>query len=537
MTGYRLKILAGLAIFIAMQISCLVSLGAADSFNPQPADGDYILPMPNGAAMVFRPVFIGKGSQPFAYREFKVGDRSGGGFKEYPTNVVIGGSFIGTDARGQTDWLYYMGKYEVTEAQYIAVMKPGSKTDSQLPVTNVSWYDVQSFIEKYNLWLFEHVPDRLPKNEDALGFVTLPTEIEWEFAARGATAVDATRFDKKHPYTGPLAKYEWYAGPSSSHGKIKPVGQLAPNPLSIYDMLGNVSEMTASLYQIEYYQGRTGGFVARGGTSFEKESKIRSSLRNEIPFFNTIGGKTIATRQPILGFRLGLSSPIYAGRDTSRKLAEAWADYRQTRPAPAAPAVAALPTASRTNVQLTDARNSLRRLQAEIGSNPRVSQAAKDQLGILQATFGNIESTVQKAEKDSAYAWVKIVSEKLFTILSRDLAELEGKRRAFEAAQQIKHTALVESIGSQIDQKQKNIAQGLESYAFTLQQLENIRPEIVRASFDDYKAFLISQGASIQLMFTEEIVIKHYENYMQNRRFDVDLWKNDLEKFAPKLQS
>ena len=44
-----------------------------------------------------------------------------------------------------------------------------------------------------------------------------------------------------------------------------PVGGLAPNALSLHDMLGNVAEMTSGLYQVEYYQGRIGGFVARGG--------------------------------------------------------------------------------------------------------------------------------------------------------------------------------------------------------------------------------------------------------------------------------
>ncbi|MCP4130945.1 MAG: formylglycine-generating enzyme family protein, partial [bacterium] len=143
----------------------------------------------------------------------------------------------------------------------------------------------------------------MPKNENAFGFLRLPTEVEWEFAARGGSVVDATHFDKKHPYPGPLTKYEWYEGPKSSHSKIKKIGILKPNDLKIHDMLGNVSEMTSSFYRVEYYQGRMGGFVSRGGNYFTSKNKIRSSMREEIPFYKNISGDINPARQKTLGLR------------------------------------------------------------------------------------------------------------------------------------------------------------------------------------------------------------------------------------------
>jgi len=518
-------------IITLAQLFLFTSVSAADIYNPKPDSDDLVLPMPDGALIAFRPVFIGENGAPFALREFKVGDRTAGGFKEYPTKVVIGGGFVQNDSRGQPDWMYYIGKYEVTEAQYDAVMSPGSKRKSKKPKTNMSWYDVQEFIKKYNIWVFENAKAKLPKNENAFGFIRLPTEIEWEFAARGGSAADQTVFDKKHPYEGALSKYEWFAGPSSSHGKVKKIGLLKPNLLKIYDMLGNVSEMTASSYRIEYYQGRTGGFVSRGGDCFTSKQKIRSSLRSEIPFFKERKGKLAPTKQPVMGFRLVISSPIYTSRETSKKLAAAWEDYRITRPTPSTPSVAALPVSGRTNLQLADALKSLEKLWTEIHNNPNVSQTAKDQVGLLKASFGDVESVVKKAEHDSAWAWVKVASETAYIIVTREIKEMPGKRKALKIAKKLGKSGLTEKIAEQIEVKVRNIKKGLESYGFAFMQLEKFNKNIVDKGFAKYIKFLKRRNAPDQIRLTETIVKKHYQQYLQTGRLNIEQWKIDLEQF------
>ena len=225
-----------LAATIAVLLTMCLALPvlAADPFNPKPAQGDLTLPMPGGGGMAFRPVYIGEGGGAFAQRKFMAGDPFGG-FKEHPTSMTVGGAFLGKRGADQ-DWLYYMGKYEVTEGQYYAVMglPQGASQDllkSTKPITGISWFDASQFVDKYNLWLFENARDKLPQNNGVPGFVRLPGEAEWEFAARGGAAVSADDFDLRQPYKIDLVRCEWFSGPTSSHNKIKEIGLLEPNPL------------------------------------------------------------------------------------------------------------------------------------------------------------------------------------------------------------------------------------------------------------------------------------------------------------------
>ena len=516
-----------ICFFIMMLFGCLSSISFADIYNPEPADGDFILPMPNGAQMVFRRVFIGEGAKPFALREFKVGD-STGGFKEFPTDVVIGGSFIEENPHSKLDWMYYIGKYEVSEAQYHAAMKPGTASDSQEPIKNISWFEAQEFINTYNIWLFEHAQNQLPKNEEAFGFVRLPTEIEWEFAARGGNQVSLAEFDKKYPYPEKLSKYEWFSGPSSSHDKLKKIGLRKSNPLGLHDMLGNVSEMTSNFYQIEYYQGRVGGFVARGGHYLTAEKSIRSSLRHEIPFYKNFG----PTKQPTLGLRLAIASPVYASRETSKQLADAWDKYvGTTRQPPASPGVTRSSISVRTDLTLAEARNFLTVIERTLQDRaPDVHRSLETHFGSLEASFTNLESTVKKAEHDSAYAWVKIAAETAF-LINRDLKRLLELQKVLKLAKKAGKSALVEKVNERVMEAEQNINDGFNTYASVFEQLENSEKDTVLAAFEKYQEYLQLQGAPRLQIQLNKLVKRHFLEYHGSRRADTDKWRADLEKF------
>ncbi len=120
---------------------------------------------------------------------------------------------------------FYIQKTELTQELWMLVMGNNPSLDkgnNQLPVTDVSWEDCQMFIEKLNT-----ITDKKYR---------LPTEAEWEFAARGG------KLSKGFKYAGSdiLVEVAWFL--DNSKIKIHPVGQKKPNELGLFDMSGNAEE-------------------------------------------------------------------------------------------------------------------------------------------------------------------------------------------------------------------------------------------------------------------------------------------------------
>lgn len=130
---------------------------------------------------------------------------------------------------------YYIGRYEVTQLQWLAVMgsKPsGHKNCDNCPVENVSWNDIQLFIQKLR---------KMTKFK-----FRLPTEAEWEFAARGGKRSKGYKFAGSNR----LGEVAWYTENSQdSH----PVGEKLANELGLFDMSGNIWELCQDWYDFNYY--------------------------------------------------------------------------------------------------------------------------------------------------------------------------------------------------------------------------------------------------------------------------------------------
>ena len=184
---------------------------------------------------------------------------------------------------------YYMGKYEVTQALWKTVMgsNPSKFKGDDLPVEQVSWNDCQEFISKLNSMTGRKF--------------RLPTEAEWEYAARGG------KKSCGYQYSGSsnISDVAWYG--ENRAGKTHPVGTKQANELGLYDMTGNVWEWCQDWWYGSYVSSSQtnpagaliGSYrVVRGGSRRNRARNCRSSCRNGVdPDF----------RDNILGLRLVLS--------------------------------------------------------------------------------------------------------------------------------------------------------------------------------------------------------------------------------------
>lgn len=217
-----------------------------------------------------------------------------------PMVFVAGGTFDRGNAEGGDDderpvtpvtlTGFYLGKTEVTQAQWLAVMGSNSSAvqDPLRPVTNVSWFEVQEFLGKLR--------------EKTGKVYRLPTEAEWEFAARSGGKAErwAGTSDR-----GALREFAWFG--ETSGGQVQPVGQKRPNGQGLYDMAGNVIEW------VEDWYGRYPGgphtdpigpetgkqkVVRDGSFATVVADGLRAALRDSI---------APDTRSPEIGFRLARS--------------------------------------------------------------------------------------------------------------------------------------------------------------------------------------------------------------------------------------
>jgi len=169
---------------------------------------------------------------------------------------------------------FYLGKTEVTQKQWVDITghNPSKFQCEDCPVERVSWNDVQGFIKKLN-------------EKTGMNY-RLPTEAEWEYAARGGGRKEqwaGTNNEEK------IGEYTWYG--HNAEGSTHPVAGKLPNGIGIYDLMGNVWEWCSDWYGSHYYethpsndpQGHSEGQnrVLRGGGWRSKDQGLRTTDRND----------------------------------------------------------------------------------------------------------------------------------------------------------------------------------------------------------------------------------------------------------------
>lgn len=283
---------------------------AVKQINPQPRAGDFGLSQPEGDFILIptslskgkgnKPVYDARKSKTTATDDETDGNKPNALNKEElepKTAYIKGGNYpMGSvNKEFKDEWPihtvkldgFYIGKYEVTQRQWKDIMgyNPSEHAGcDDCPVEMVSWEEVQRFIYKLN--------KRTKKQ------YRLPTEAEWEFAARQGN--DDMAFD----YSGAdvIDWVGWYN--SNSNRETHIVGQKTPNSLGIYDMTGNVWEWCSDKYgsysERDLQENPTGpktdgNYIIRGGSYDQPAIRCRNAYRSD---------RSPSTKEKSIGFRL-----------------------------------------------------------------------------------------------------------------------------------------------------------------------------------------------------------------------------------------
>lgn len=569
----------GILIFIV----CIFLAGAVRAagknieqypFNPEPdPKTDILLPMPGDAEIVFRSVEV-PGPEFWGNTERLVlmGDAAGefeDSIFEPVQKIPVFGSFLGS---GSENWVYWLAKYELTVGQYIAVMGDGDESrglthlyetcnDKVLikalkkaikgknkqkkykllgrPIAWVGWHDIREFIHRYNTWCFDNeaCADKMPRLPDSLdkapttdclpGFFRLPTEQEWEYAARGG--VEALRkmvdgrpaFEKALPFPKEaIGKYAWTKRKSKGKGPTR-IGRFS-DTFGFHDLFGNVQELTSNLFVSEMIQGKVGALSARGGSYLTGETEMRSSLRSEVSIYKRVRGKIADSGAPTTGFRLAIGSLVIPSprfRDEIKKQYEAY-EKELFKKTPAG--VSIMDSTVKGGEELKSVISRFKEVfTASTGKH-------KEEIRFLKKALSGAEREIQKGIRDACTFKVRVALESQSDVVfhyrnirkwKKFIEKNEGKSALQKAVKNMKRR-LVEA-------KRMHDA-GISTYIDVMKRLGGSPKKYV---YDEIRKMRMKHARDSRYIAGMNLFVEHFEKASRGM-LKTESWLRDIRKLA-----